>query len=134
MRFRFIFFISGKTSLALVIIIIIIIIIIACFDTVGHQEEHPACKKMSGEVLAWLSVWSKVQMISIWSSWCHCHPIMFCTIKIQNGFTFYLSGAGCPGKEGAKQVLVLLLLLLLPAFGNMYCIKQLGLVQNIPSC
>jgi len=34
----------------------------------GHQEEHPACKKMSDEVLAWLSVWSKVQMICIWSS------------------------------------------------------------------
>jgi len=23
---------------------------------VGCQEEHPACKKLSGEVLAWLSV------------------------------------------------------------------------------
>ena len=28
---------------------------------VGRQEEHPACKKLSGEVLAWLSVWSEVQ-------------------------------------------------------------------------
>jgi len=28
---------------------------------VGWQEGHPACKKLSGEVLAWLSVWSKVQ-------------------------------------------------------------------------
>ena len=28
---------------------------------VGRQEGHPACKKLSGEVLAWLSVWSKVQ-------------------------------------------------------------------------
>jgi len=34
----------------------------------GHQEEHPACKKLSDEVLAWLSVWSEVQMICIWSS------------------------------------------------------------------
>jgi len=25
---------------------------------VGRQEGHPACKKLSGEVLAWLSVWS----------------------------------------------------------------------------
>jgi len=25
---------------------------------VGRQEEHPACKKLSGGVLAWLSVWS----------------------------------------------------------------------------
>jgi len=25
---------------------------------VGWQEGHPACKKLSGGVLAWLSVWS----------------------------------------------------------------------------
>jgi len=35
---------------------------------VGHQEENPACKKLSDEVLAWLSVWSKVQMSCILSS------------------------------------------------------------------
>jgi len=35
---------------------------------VGRQEGHPACKKkLSGEVLAWLSVWSKVQTC-IWPS------------------------------------------------------------------
>ena len=28
---------------------------------VGRQEGHPACKKPSGEVLAWLSVWREVQ-------------------------------------------------------------------------
>ena len=28
---------------------------------VGQQEGHPACKKLSGEVLAWLSVWIEVQ-------------------------------------------------------------------------
>jgi len=28
---------------------------------VGRQEGHPACKKQSGGVLAWLSVWSDVQ-------------------------------------------------------------------------
>jgi len=28
---------------------------------VGRQEGHPACKKLSGGVLAWLSVWSDVQ-------------------------------------------------------------------------
>jgi len=35
---------------------------------VGRQEEHPACKRLSDEVLAWLSVWSEVQMICVWSS------------------------------------------------------------------
>jgi len=30
---------------------------------VGRQEGHPACKKLSGGVLAWLSGWNEVQMI-----------------------------------------------------------------------
>ena len=28
---------------------------------VGQQEGHSACKKLSGGVLVWLSVWSEVQ-------------------------------------------------------------------------
>jgi len=31
----------------------------------GHQEEHPVCKKMSDELLVWLSVWSEVQIVCI---------------------------------------------------------------------
>jgi len=34
---------------------------------VGQQEGHPACKKVSGGVLAWLSVWNNVQTC-IWPS------------------------------------------------------------------
>ena len=34
---------------------------------VGRQEGHPACKRLNGEVLAWLSVWSEVQTC-IWPS------------------------------------------------------------------
>ena len=34
---------------------------------VGRQEGHPACKKLSGGVLVWLSVWSKV-LACIWPS------------------------------------------------------------------
>ena len=41
---------------------------------VGRQEGHPACKKLSGGVLAWLSLWSEVQTC-IWPSWCHCHSL-----------------------------------------------------------
>jgi len=33
-----------------------------------HQEEHPACKKLSDEVLASLSGWIEGYMIRIWSS------------------------------------------------------------------
>jgi len=49
--------------------------------------------QLNGEVLAWLSVWSEVQMICIWSSWCHCHHINSCFSKIQ---MVYLSDAGLP--------------------------------------
>jgi len=35
---------------------------------VGHHEEHPACKKLTDEVLVWLSVWIEVQIVCIWSS------------------------------------------------------------------
>jgi len=28
---------------------------------VGRQEGRPACRKLSGGVLAWLSLWSEVQ-------------------------------------------------------------------------
>ena len=34
---------------------------------VRRQEGHPTCKKLSGGVLAWLSVWSEVQTC-IWPS------------------------------------------------------------------
>ena len=47
---------------------------------VGRQEGHPACKKQSGGVLAWLSVWSDVQTC-IWPSWCHCHSLSLAPVK-----------------------------------------------------
>jgi len=34
---------------------------------VGRQEGHPACKKLSGGVLTWLSVWIEVQTC-VWPS------------------------------------------------------------------
>jgi len=39
---------------------------------VGRQEGHSACKKLSGGVLAWLSVWSEVQTCILPSSY-HCY-------------------------------------------------------------
>jgi len=47
---------------------------------VGRQEGHSACKKLRGQVLAWLSVWSKVQTC-IWPSWCHCHSLSIASVK-----------------------------------------------------
>jgi len=73
---------------------------------VGWQEGHPACKKLSGGVLAWLSVWSKVQTC-IWSSRCHCHSLSLASVKSRLVLPFWyrltrvvpdkgpLSGCGC---------------------------------------
>jgi len=72
---------------------------------VGHQKEHPACKKLSDEVLVSLSVWSEVQMTCVWSSWCYCQPIISCFIKTQIGLTvLVLAYASSPGKEAINWV------------------------------
>jgi len=56
-------------------------------------------------MLEWLSVWSEVRIICIWSSWCHCHPIISCFIRIQNGSAFLVPAySSCPGKEVIKWV------------------------------
>jgi len=47
-KFNYMLLFSRKTFSALMVL-------------VGRQEGHPACKKLSGGVLAWLPVWSKVQ-------------------------------------------------------------------------
>jgi len=47
---------------------------------VGRQEGHPACKKQSGGVLAWLSAWIEVQTCICPSS-CHCHSLSLASVK-----------------------------------------------------
>ena len=70
---------------------------------VGARKSIRPVKNWVNEVLEWLSLWSKVQMICLWSSWCHCHPIISCFIKIQIGLTFLLPAYwSCPGKETIK--------------------------------
>ena len=52
-----------------VVVVILFSMCLQCFDLlVGHQEEHLACKKLGGEVLARLSIWSEVQIVCILSS------------------------------------------------------------------
>ena len=55
---------------------------------VGRQEGHPACKKLSDGVLAWLSVWSAVQTC-IWPSWCHCHSLSLASVKSRLDLPFW---------------------------------------------
>ena len=74
----------------------------------GRQEGHPACKKLSGGVLVWLSVWSKVHTC-IWPSWCHCHSLSLASVKSSFGFTFLVpADLGSPGKRAIKRVCVCL--------------------------
>jgi len=48
--------------------------------SVGQQEGHPACKKLSGGVLVWLSVWSELQTC-ICPNWCYCHSLSLASVK-----------------------------------------------------
>jgi len=60
-----------------------------CFNAVGwRQEGHPACKNLSGGVLAWLSVWSEVQTC-IWPSCCHCHSLSLASVKSRSVLPFW---------------------------------------------
>ena len=55
---------------------------------VGRQEWHPACKKPSGGVLAWLSDWSEVHTC-VWPSWCHCQSLSLASVKTRLVFPFW---------------------------------------------
>ena len=46
----------------------------------------------------WLSVYSEVQTVCIWSSWCHCHLKTSSSIAL---FKSRLAYPGCPGKQTA---------------------------------
>ena len=56
-----------------------------CFDAVGWA----AGRALSVELLAWLSVWSEVQMICIMVQLMPLPPIISCSSKIQNGLPFW---------------------------------------------
>jgi len=65
------------------------LVCLQCFDTVGgRQEGHPACKKLSGGVLAWLSDWSEVQTC-ILTNGCHCHSLSLASVKSRLVFPFW---------------------------------------------
>jgi len=80
------------------------------FKLTGRQEEHPACEKLSVEVLVWPSVWSEVQIV------CNAYGPADATaipkphhllphLNPEWGFTFLLLAyPGCHGKEAVKRV------------------------------
>ena len=52
------------------------------------REGHPACKKMNGGVLAWLSIWSKLQTC-LRPSWCYCHSLSLASVKSSLVLSFW---------------------------------------------
>ena len=70
---------------------------------VGQQEGHPACKKLSGEVLICLEPGVDLHLA-------HLMPLpltVSCFSKIQIGFTFLVPAhPGSPGKRAVKWVRV----------------------------
>jgi len=76
---------------------------------VGWQEGHPACKKLSGGVLAWLSDWSEVHM----AQWMPLPLTVSCFSKIQIGFSFLVPAHPVSlGQRVIKRVCVCLSFLL----------------------
>jgi len=65
----------------------------------------PACKKLSGGVLAWLSVWSEVQ-ICIWPSWCHCHSVSLASVKSRLVLPFWYRLTRVDPEKGPLNVCV----------------------------
>jgi len=52
-----------------------------------QQEGHSACK--TWVVRYWHGYLSETRCKCMWSSWCHCHPIISCSSKIWNGLSFW---------------------------------------------
>jgi len=71
----------------------------------GRQEGHPACKNLSGGVLAWLAVWSEVQTC-IWPSWCHCDSLCLGSVKCTLVLPFCVPAhPGRPAQRAVKWVI-----------------------------
>jgi len=69
---------------------------------VGRQEGHPACKELSGGVLAWLSVLSVVQTCIRPS----CHSLSLASVKSRLVLNTFLvpTYPGSPGQRAVKRV------------------------------
>jgi len=67
------------------------------------MKGNPACKKLNGGMLAWLSVCGEV-WIYIWLSRCHCHSLSLAAVYpvwfYLPGFTFCVPAhPGSPGQN-----------------------------------
>jgi len=74
---------------------------------VGQQEGHPACKKLSGDVLASWSVWSEVQTYLHVVQLMPLPPHHLLLEQNPEWFTFLVPAyPGCPVKKAVKTDIV----------------------------
>jgi len=58
----------SEKTVVVVVVVVVVCTVSALKLLVRYQEEQSTHKKLSEEMLAWLSAWSEVQIICIWSS------------------------------------------------------------------
>ena len=71
----------------------------------GGRKGLRSVKKLSGGVLAWLSVWSEVQTC-IWPNWCHCHSLSFASVKSRLVLPFWYRLSWVVAERAVKRVCV----------------------------
>ena len=70
----------------------------------GRKGIRPE-KKLSGGVLAWLSVWSELQTC-VWPSWCHCHSLSLASVKSRLALPFWYRLTWVVPEKGPLNVCV----------------------------
>jgi len=71
----------------------------------GDRKGIWPVKKLSGGVLAWLSVWSEVHTC-IWPSWCHCHSLSLASAKSRLVLPFWYQPTRVVKDKGPSNVCV----------------------------
>ena len=72
----------------------------------GRKGIRPV-NKLSGGMLAWLSVWSKV-LTCIWPSWCHCNSLSLASVKSRSVLPFWYQLTQIVLEKGPLHVCVCL--------------------------
>ena len=86
-------------------------------------------KKLSGGVLAWLSVSSEMQTC-IWPSWCHCHSLSLASVKSRLILPFWYQLTRLVPKRAVKRVCVYLKLI-----SKLFCcLKTIFFSFAVTSC
>jgi len=89
----------------------------------GGRKGFRPVKKLSGGVLAWLSVWSVVQTC-IWPSWCHCHSLSLASVKSRLALPFWYRLARVVSEKGPLNGCVCVCVSV--AFNKRWCILRNG--------